>query len=52
MIYDDKIMSFSITAFPVRISLVITQDHCLSLKMGTVLVTIFESHLYKIGGNE
>ena len=52
MIYRDKIISFSTTAFPVRMSLVIIQDHCLSSKIDTILATIFEVYLYKSGGNE
>ena len=40
MIYNDKIISFFNTPFPVGMSLVITKYHCLSSKIGTILDTI------------
>ena len=43
MIYDDKIIGFFTTALPVGMSLVIIQDHCLSSKIDTILVTIYMS---------
>jgi len=51
MNYNDKIISFFNTPFPVGMSLVIIQDHCLSSKIDTILGTIIEIHLYICSAN-